>query len=87
MLAESKICKFKMSSRINEDIVRFDVPMNIVHFMHILNSQDKFCHIESGFIFREDIFIDQKSKQISTWNPFHRNVEIVYILKSWSKFD
>lgn len=45
MFAKPEIGKFEVASVIDEYIVGFDVPMNVVHFVHILNCQNELADI------------------------------------------
>jgi hypothetical protein len=45
-----------MSICIDEYIVRLDISMNVVHFMHVLKSKDELTHIEASLTLREYIF-------------------------------
>lgn len=61
MFAESKVSKFEMASPIDEDIVRFDVPVDVVHFVHILDSQNKLTDIKPSLLFRKNVLLDEQT--------------------------
>jgi hypothetical protein len=85
VFAESKISKFEVPVGADENVIRFDVAMNVVHFVHIFQSKDQFCHIEASFCLCENVFFDEEAQEIASWDPLHCNVEIVGILERRSK--
>jgi len=48
-----------MACGIDEYVVRLDVSMDVVHFMHILNSQNELTDIKFGLLLRKDVFLNK----------------------------
>lgn len=57
MLAESKIRQFQMSFIIEENIVRFKIPMNKVHAMYWIDRQNKLSHVKFSFLLRNNVLL------------------------------
>ena len=72
-----------MTLRINKDVVRLDISMNVVHAVHIFKSQQKFSDIEASFLLAKNVLLDQKSEEITSWNPLHGDIEVIDILEGW----
>lgn len=80
-LTKPEICEFEVSFFADQDIIRLDISMNIVHPMHFLDGNDELTDIESGLCLCKDVLLDEKTKKISSWDPLHCNIEIFFILK------
>lgn len=61
IFAKSEISKFKMSLMVYQNVVWFDITVNIIHLMHILQSKNQFCHIETSVVFTKDITLDKQT--------------------------
>ncbi len=60
--AESEVGEFEMSICRDENIVRFDVPVNVVHLVHFLNGNYQLSDIETRLCFSESVLFDQQSQ-------------------------
>ena len=63
-----------MPSSIYKYVIRFDISMYVVYFVHILYSQYEFADIKPGLLFSKNIFFDKQSEKISSWHPLHNYV-------------
>ena len=61
-LAQPKICEFEMSFLADQDIVRLDISMNVVHLMHFLNGDNELADVESCLCFGKDVLFDEKTQ-------------------------
>ncbi len=76
-----------MASGIDENIVGLDVPVDVVHFVHVLDGQDEFADIKLGLLFCENVFLDEQTQQISSGHPLHHDVEVRVILEGGTQLD
>lgn len=74
-----------MALAIDENVIRFDVPVDVVHSVHFLDGQDELCNIETSFRLREDILFDKQPQQVASRHPLHRNIQILIVLKGRPK--
>lgn len=65
-----------MSFRIDENVIWFDISVNIVHLVHIFNSENELSDIEFCLRLCEDVFVDEKFEKISPWDPLHSDVKV-----------
>jgi hypothetical protein len=43
----------------DEDVIGFDVPVDVVHPMHFVDGDDELADVEAGLCLREDVFFDE----------------------------
>lgn len=67
---ETKIDQFQVSRSIDEEIVRFEVAMDVTHFVQGVHGQQHFCEEEFGVLFRETADLIEQRLHITTWNVF-----------------
>lgn len=65
----------------DQNIIRLDITVNVVHLMHFLDGNDELTNIETGLCLAEDVLLDKKAEQISSRDPLHSNVQIFFILE------
>ena len=61
--------------------------MNETKLVNGFYSQDKFCHVEAGNVFCEDVVLDKHRHQISSWQEFHEHVQECRVLESRVQLD
>jgi hypothetical protein len=70
-----------MTVSINEDVVWLDISMNVVHSVHIFESEKKFSDIEASLLLGKNVFLYQQPQQVTSWNPLHSDIEMVAVLE------
>ena len=49
-----------MSFGINENIVRFDISVDVVDPVHVFNGQNELSNIKPCLLYRKDIFLNEQ---------------------------
>lgn len=80
-LAQPEICEFEVAILADQDIIRFDIAMYVVHFMHVLNGYNQLADVEPGLCLSEDVFFYEETEQVTSWHPLHCNIQVILILE------
>lgn len=82
MLTESEICKFYMTFFVNQNIIRFEISMNEIHFVYRFNTQNSLRNVEPRFVFGQNIFFHEQGHEITSWQKVHDQIQVLIILKT-----
>lgn len=76
-----------MALGVYEDVVRFQVPVNIGYFVDTLHRQHQFCYVEPSMGLGEDILLHQESHQVPPLQILHHQVEVAGVLEGVVQLD
>lgn len=51
IFGQAEVTNFYMPTFVDEDIIWFYIPVDVVHIMYLFHGLDKLGHIKSNFIF------------------------------------
>jgi len=72
---------------VQQDVVRFQIAMDVVHFVHSLDSENRLRNVKTTFIFSKHILAHKQRHQVATWKKVHHEVQILLILKGKLQVD
>ena len=81
MFAKSEVSQFDVPMLVEENIIRFQISVNVVHFVHGFDGKDGLGNIESTFLLRKHILAHQKSHKVTARQKVHHQVQILLILE------
>ena len=81
IFAQAKIGQFDMSLSINQNIIGFEITMDVIDFVDALDGQDQLGDVELGFMLREDVFFHKQGHEIAPLKVLHYEVEMVSVLE------
>ncbi len=55
--AEPKVCELDMPVRVNEDVVRLDVPVDETHLVHALHRAHQLAYVEPDQVISAELFV------------------------------
>jgi hypothetical protein len=84
-LAETKVRQLHMSLGSEEEVVGFDVSVDVAQPVGLVNSQDHLCDVEARKIFLEDVLLYQKVEEISSSHEFPRRIILWSVWSSCHK--
>ena len=70
-----------MSFLVHDDVIRFQVSVDVVHAVHCLDSQNHFSSIKPTFLLCKDVLLNQQSHEISSGQELHDQIEVQFILE------
>ena len=76
-----------MSIGINQNIIGFEISMNVVQLMHSVQCNQNLGDVKTGLILREDVLLHEKIHEVATGKVLHHQVEIAIVLEGASKID
>ena len=71
-----------MPVRSDQDVVRFQVSVNVLHLMHRVHSSDYLSDIELALPLRENIFSYQLRHEITSLQKLHNQIKVLLIPES-----
>ena len=81
MFAESKVGEFDVAVSIQEDVVGFEIAVDIFHFVDGIECQQNFCSVKLGLFVGEDVLFDEQIHEIPAGKVLHDQVQVLGILK------
>lgn len=57
VFAESEVGKLDVAVFAYDQVVRFQITVNVVHIMHTFNGQDRLGNVESRHVLTENVFL------------------------------
>jgi hypothetical protein len=82
LLAKAKISELQMTIPVEEDIIWFQISMDVAKSMNRSHSLDKLGDIKFRCSFRKDVLFHEKPHEISPGKILHDHVEVPFILKT-----
>ena len=70
-----------MSVRVEKDVVWFEIPVNILHFVHRIESQQNLSGVELGLLVGENVLLHEQVHEVSTGQVLHNEVEVIAVLE------
>ncbi len=87
MLAKAKVAELDVSIFVDEQVIRFQVPMDVVQIVHAFYCQHRLRSVKPRFLFAQNVLSHQESHQVTAWQKLHDEVEKLFVLKAVFKFD
>lgn len=63
-----------MPISIDEDVIGLNIPVNVVHAVHLINGNDELSDVEASLCLAEDILFNQQAQQITPRHPLHGDI-------------
>lgn len=76
-----------MSLSIQQNIFRFQISIDNVLLMKMLNGQTQFCYVKLGLFFRESDLACEMEAEISAWTVIQREIEVMRSLEGEMQID
>ena len=85
---EAEVADSEMTFRVEQPVVRFDVPMHgAERLMRLLNRENHLRGVEPRHLFRKGISLNEKCEQVASGHIRHDEVEVVDILETVGELD
>lgn len=88
MLAESEVTQLDVASIVDQNVVWFEVAMDVVHFVHGLDRQDlhyignyHLRYVESRLLLSEYILFDEERHEVPSLQELHHQVQVDLVLE------
>ena len=86
-VSEKQLSCFACALHHYRDVVlTTNLPVDESQFVNTFDSQNHFSCIKSGHRFREIVFLNEQTHQISTRDVFHNQIEVVLVLEREEQF-
>jgi hypothetical protein len=85
VFGDPEICEYEMSTGINQNVLRFDIPEDDVLFVKIIYNQQQFSKICFRSLFGEVAFLFDKFTQVSMGIIIENKSKLRHCLKRPSK--
>jgi hypothetical protein len=87
MLAKAEVGKLDMAILIEQDVIRFQVSMDVVNLVDSFDRKNRLSDVKAALVFCENIFSNQKGHEISAWQEVHDEIEVLFVLEGVLKVD
>lgn len=71
MLAQAEISQLDVPLSVKKDVVRFQVPVDVVVFVNGLNRADSLSNVESRLFLCQDVLAHQQGHQVAPRHEVH----------------
>lgn len=88
IFAQAKITQLDMTLIINEYVIRFQIPVDIVQHMHLFDCKNlgilklyTLSEIEPSLLFGKDVLFHEQRHEVSASQILHHQVQVLVVLK------
>ena len=81
VFAEAKIGELDVSVDVEQHVVGFEVPVNVLHLVNRIQRQQYLSGIELRFLVGEDVLFHEKVHEVAPRQVLHDKVEVVVVLE------
>lgn len=81
MFTESEISKFYVSLFVQQNVVRFQISMDVVVLVDRFNCTDGLSDVESRLLLSQNVLAHEKCHEIAATEELHYEIEIVTVLE------
>lgn len=78
---KSKIRQFHVPGLVEQQVVGFDVAVNVIQFVNGIDANDRLGNVKACHVLGEGIHLNQQPHHVATGHVFHDQIQVFVVLE------